>query len=120
MVRYGCQFFGDVLKCSEETSRGHSVAVLGARPELITESIRSSGTACACPHGQGERPGQMRGDCRQSRRPEPPPGSSQGRGFCVCLLDLSREKKVPLPSMKMYLTAGALGEGGHHFPFELD
>lgn len=113
MERYGCQFFGDVLKYLEETTRGHSVAVLGARPELITESVRGSGTVCACPPGQGEMPGQRRGDCRQSRRsrrPEPP-GSSQGRGFCVCLLDLSRGKKVPLPSMKMYLTAGGLGEG---------
>lgn len=113
MERYDCQFFGDVLRYAEETSRGHSVAILSARPELITESVRSSGTACACPAGQGEIPGQMRGDCRQSRRsrrPEPP-GSSQGRGFCVCLLDLSRGKKVPLASMKMSLTAGELGEG---------
>ena len=75
-----------------------------------------------------KRRGRTRWDSSQSRRPRrpEPPGRSRGRGFCVCCLDLSRGKKVPLPSMKMYLTVGELGEGfaaclrrGRPFPFEL-
>lgn len=110
------------------TNGGHSVDVLSSRPELITGSTRSAGAACgpSPQQGQTQRPNAL--DSSQSRRPRrpEPPGRSRGRGFCVCCLDLSQAKKVPSPSMKMYLTVGELREGfaaclrrGRPFPFEL-
>lgn len=110
------------------TNGGHSVDVLSSRPELITGSTRSAGPRVDLRPNRAKRRGQMRWDSSQSRRPRrpEPPGRSRGRGFCVCCLDLSRAKKVPSPSVKMYLTVGELREGfaaclrrGRPFPFEL-
>ena len=102
--------------------------VLSSRPELITKSISSAGAAHGSSPGRGRThaPNALAHQAEQAApRPEPP-GGSQGRGFCVCCLDVSRGKKVPSPSMKTDLTVGELGERfaaclrrGHPFPFEL-
>lgn len=96
-----------------ETIRGHSVDVLISRQKLITRRIRSARAACGSLPRPGQTQGQTDWDSRQSRRPRylDQEWSFLRDRVLRLLPGPSRGKKVPSPSVKMYLTVGELGEG---------